>query len=454
MNSPRSRTGLWLSSSLVSLGLGSPIHAQSPLGYYSSIDPNNATTLRQSVHAIIDDHTRFPYTSTGTDTWNILELAQEDPSNPANIIDVYQNESHPKQGAGNSLYDREHTWPNSYGFPDDNASNYPFSDCHALWLCDISYNSSRGNNPYRFSPGGAERPTVLTNGIGGGSGLYPGNSNWRAGSGPSGSWETWVGRRGDVARSLLYLDVRYEGGTHGVTGVAEPNLILTNTESLIAASNTGSNLLTAYMGELSVLLQWHIQDPPDAFERHRNDVLASYQGNRNPFIDHPEWADCIFSGACATGVVACAGDGSGTGCPCSNNAAPGSGRGCINSLGFGAVVSALGTASLSNDRLVLTGRFMTNAPTLYFQGSTVAGGGSVFGDGLLCAGGAIVRLSIKTNVGGSSFYPEVGDAQVSVQGLVAMPGTRVYQAWYRDAAPFCSSSTFNLSNAWLVSWVP
>ncbi|KNE78915.1 ribonuclease, partial [Streptomyces fradiae] len=54
----------------------------------------------------------------------------------------------------------------------------------------------------------------------------------------------------------------------------------------------GSNPL---MGRVSMLLEWHEQDPPDAFEKNRNEVIyADFQHNRNPFIDHPEWAGEIW----------------------------------------------------------------------------------------------------------------------------------------------------------------
>jgi endonuclease I len=278
-----------------------PAAAQPPAGYYSSVDASNPTALRSTLHAVIDDHIRFPYTSSSgsIDTWDILEAADEDPTQPGFILDLYRNASYPKAGGGNSSYSREHAWPNSYGFPNDTSTNYPYTDCHALFLADASYNSSRGNNPYRTCNATCtEKPTAANHGHGGGSGTYPGNSNWRSGSGPAGIWETWIGRRGDVARALFYLDVRYEGGSHGVTGAAEPDLILTDDLSHIATSG-GQNAAVAYMGELSTLLAWNAQDPVDELERRRNDVVDSFQQNRNPFIDHPEWAACLFQGLCA-----------------------------------------------------------------------------------------------------------------------------------------------------------
>lgn len=297
--SPAPRLARLAIGTCLTLSACSSLLAQVPAGYYNSVDTSSPAALRLSLHQVIDDHQRFPYTSTSTDTWNILELADEDPNNPNNVLDVYRNASFGKVGAGNTLYNREHTWPKSYGFPNDGSTNYPYTDCHQLFITDDGYNSARSNKPYGFCDASCtEEPTLFNAGQGGGTGVYPGNSNWTMGSLDTGTWETWGGRRGDVARALLYLDVRYEGGTHAVTGAAEPNLILTDNVALIASSNTGSNLSVAYMGLRSVLLQWHAQDPPDAVEMHRNDVVYSFQGNRNPFVDHPEWVDCVFSSQC------------------------------------------------------------------------------------------------------------------------------------------------------------
>ncbi len=278
---------------------GAVTNAQPSATYYDSVDARSSTALRSTLHDVIDDHTRFPYTSSATDTWNILDAADEDPNNSSNVLDVYKNASYTKEGGGNSNYNREHSWPKSYGFPKDGSTNYPYTDCHHLFIANSGYNTSRSNLPYReCNSGCTEKTTNVNNGQGGGSGTYPGNSNWRTGSGTSGTWETWIGRRGDVARALFYMDVRYEGGTHGVTSASEPNLILTDTASLIV-SDTKNNKSTAYMGDLSTLLDWHLEDSVSDEERDRTDVVESHQGNRNPFIDHPEWADCLFNDNCA-----------------------------------------------------------------------------------------------------------------------------------------------------------
>lgn len=256
---------------------------------WAGVSTVDAASLRSTLHAAVDDHVFVPYTSSETDTWDVLNEADQDPVNSGAILDVYKNATYTKIPGGTGPYNREHTWPNSWGF-NDATSSYPYTDCHHLFASDVTYNSNRGNLPYgTCSPGCTENPTDNNHGAGGGIGLYPGNSNWLTGSGNTGTYETWGKRRGDVARALLYLDVRYEGGTHGATAATEPDLRLTDNTALI----TNGVLATAYMGRLATLLQWHQQDPPDARERRRNDVVYRSQANRNPFIDHPEWVGCL-----------------------------------------------------------------------------------------------------------------------------------------------------------------
>jgi hypothetical protein len=88
--------------------------------------------------------------------------------------------------------------------------------------------------------------------------------------------------KGDVARMIFYMATRYDGDN------GEPDL------EVVDHVNTYPK---PEMGKLSVLLKWNIQDPPDDFEKHRNNIIYSnYQHNRNPFIDHPEYVTSIWGG--------------------------------------------------------------------------------------------------------------------------------------------------------------
>lgn len=280
--------------------------ASAATGYYAHVNTSSASQLRCSLHATIRNHTVYPYSASTTDTWDILELADEDPNNAGRILDVYRNRSYLKgserAGTGTGLtYNREHTWPNSLGFGSstgDRGLPYaPYTDTHMLYLSDTNYNSDRGNKPYAactLSGGCGERATEANAGYGGGSGVYPGNSNWvRGPDGNGGSFQTWNHRKGDVARAVMYMAIRYEGGVDS-RGQGEPNLELTDDRSKIVMTSSSP----AYMGLLSTLLAWHQADPPDAAERARNQVIYGFQRNRNPFIDHPEWAtSALFTSA-------------------------------------------------------------------------------------------------------------------------------------------------------------
>lgn len=268
-------------------------------GYYAHVNTSSASQLRCSLHATIKGHTVYPYSGGTTNTWSILEIADEDPNDAGRILDAYRNRSYLKvtdrAGSGSGLkYNREHTWPNSLGFGSTTGNlglpNAPYTDTHMLYLTDAGYNADRGNKPYAncsLSSGCGERVTEINNGSGGGSGVYPGNSNWfKTPDGNAGSFEVWGQRKGDMARAILYMAIRYEGGTDPNSGQSEPDLELTDDRSKIVITSSSP----AYMGLLTTLLQWHQADPPTAAEKARNEVIYSFQGNRNPFIDHPEWA--------------------------------------------------------------------------------------------------------------------------------------------------------------------
>lgn len=272
--------------------------AHATTGYWSKINTSSASQLRCSIHATIRDHTVYPYSASTTDTWDVLEIADEDPAASTRILDVYRNRSYLKgserAGTGTGItYNREHTWPNSLGFGsatgDLGLPHAPYTDLHMLYLSDTAYNADRGNKPYAdctVAGSCGERPTEANAGAGGGSGVHPGNSNWVMGpDGNAGAFQAWTRRKGDLARAVLYMAMRYEGGKDS-RGQSEPDLEMTDDRSRIVITSASP----AYMGLLSTLLAWHRADPPDALERARHEVVHQFQGNRNPFVDHPEWA--------------------------------------------------------------------------------------------------------------------------------------------------------------------
>lgn len=247
--------------------------------YYAQVNTSTPAQLRCSLHETIDNHTAFPYTSSSTDTWDILNLADEDPVNTGAILDIYRNETMTKITGGQGAYNREHTWPNSLGFPGGQPGAY--TDTHMLYASHTGYNSTRGNKRYDNCPGCSTNETLLNHGVGG-----PGHPNRYNNS----VYEVWSGRKGDAARAMFYMAIRYEGDN------GEPQLELTNNASLIQGMTSTGPGNPAYMGILSTLIAWHQADPPDARELERNEIVFSFQGNRNPFIDHPEWAsEALFT---------------------------------------------------------------------------------------------------------------------------------------------------------------
>lgn len=150
----------------------------------------------------------------------------------------------------------------------------------------------------------------------------------------------------------------------------------------------------------------------------------------------------------------CLGDGTGAACPCGNVSASSAAAGCLNSLGVGGALRANGVAGVYGDSLVLRASALPNSTALFFQGTTRTQGGAglVFGDGLRCASGTLVRLATKSAVNGQVSYPAGNEQGIAARGHVSLPGTRTYQVWYRNAANYCSASTFNLTNGVMVSW--
>ncbi|MER8233076.1 endonuclease [Streptomyces sp. NPDC094049] len=225
--------------------------------YYKNAVGKTGTSLKSSLHTIISTGTtKISYDA----VWNALKATDQDPANSNNVILLYSGTSRSKSLNGGNVgnWNREHTWAQSHGGFGTSAG--PGTDLHHLRAADVQVNSTRGNKD--FDKGGSP--------VGGAPGSYT----------DADSFEPRDADKGDVARMILYMAVRYEGGDGWAD--LEPN-------------ESTSNGSVPLHGRLSVLKQWNEQDPPSAFEERRNDlVFTAYQRNRNPFIDHPEWVEAIW----------------------------------------------------------------------------------------------------------------------------------------------------------------
>jgi endonuclease I len=210
-------------------------------GYYDSAMGLTSTNLRAALHAIIRKHAVIPYSSSGADTSDALMVLDEDATNTHNVILLYARRSVPKASFGTATgWNREHMWPNSYGIDDRHPA---YSDLHNLRAEDMDVNSARGNKYFDLS---------VNNHV---SYSRPAHAEALQCSTDFDSWEPPDTVKGDIARAMFYMDVRYEGDTAN-----EPDLMLAERVQRISSA-------TNFMGRLSTLLLWHELDPVDDAER-------------------------------------------------------------------------------------------------------------------------------------------------------------------------------------------
>jgi len=226
-----------------------------PTGYYNGTENKSGDALKSALNDVISGHTVYSYFYSK----EIFKLSDADPNTPGNIIQIYTGKSWPNNdyGSGNDQLNREHIWAKSHGnFGDWQPMD---GDVHNLKPVDASVNNDKSNLDY--DNGGTPHPEAI--------GCFFSENNW----------EPRDQDKGDVARIIFYMDTRYEGenGEIDLTVVDELN-----------------TYPEPKHGKLSTLLLWNQMDPPDEFERNRNNVIYSFQRNRNPFIDNPQFAGLIW----------------------------------------------------------------------------------------------------------------------------------------------------------------
>lgn len=237
------------------------VESTEPAGYYDSLDGLADVNLRQALQDIIADPNTVR-AQTYTDVIDILKEADQNPANSNQVWLVYSEEGRAKldfqtTSDNTGKWNREHTYPRSrggfgsidlddiadgknvYWATEADSLRHANSDAHGLRAADGPENSIRGNQHY---------------------GEYVG---------PTGNLGSF---KGDVARSVLYLEIRYNG------------LEVVN----------GYPSAVGQLGDLATILDWHRNDPPDDFEMNRNNIVYEWQFNRNPFIDYPDLVEYIW----------------------------------------------------------------------------------------------------------------------------------------------------------------
>ena len=215
--------------------------------YYNSIDSTKtgAALLADLQTLMFSTHSK--YCSYG-DIRSKFKESDKDPKKSGNIICFYSHQSMNGTWDQGTTYNREHVWPKAssgglYNTMSGNDYVGAGSDLHHIRPAKTEVNSDRGNSKF-------------------------------------GNYIPEDFAKGDCARICLYLYTHYStsvNGTGSLKSTYAGNLVLTNVFTSIAT-----------------LKEWNRLDPVDELEMARNNYLQTYQGNRNPFIDHPEWVDQVI----------------------------------------------------------------------------------------------------------------------------------------------------------------
>lgn len=220
-----------------------------PASYYAAADGKTGQALLTALKGIVGPHKDLGYDGAR----DVMFRDLDDPDNDDQVTDIYLGKTfanvHDRQTAyvnGQGM-NAEHTWPQSKG-----AEGVAKSDLHHLFPAEAHANSTRSSYPFG---------EVM-------------KASWSDGGSQLGANADGVTvfaprapQRGDTARAIFYFYMMYAG---------QPNVKLDN-----------------FQVEEPVLRQWSKQDPVDAREAARNDKIQQVQGNRNPFVDHPEWIDTV-----------------------------------------------------------------------------------------------------------------------------------------------------------------
>ena len=244
--------------------------ASEPRNYYNNAIGKNDEALMNALRSIINSHRQLSYSA----LWDAFKSTDTDAQ--GYIIDMYSNcRYRPDQHGGSSStvgggFNREHSFPKSW-FDDD----YPmYTDLFHLYPTDIKVNNQRGNYPFGVCANGTRLVDGQYYGKGKlGKSTYPGYSGT--------VFEPDDEYKGDFARTYFYMVTCYKNELPSWSGSPQLNY-------------SGNRYKAFSTWSINMLMEWTRLDPVSEKEIKRNDAVYGIQGNRNPFIDHPELAEYIW----------------------------------------------------------------------------------------------------------------------------------------------------------------
>jgi endonuclease I len=228
-----------------------------PAGYYSAAEGKTGAELLAALDRIVCRARVLGYNAARDSMYSFVE----DPDNNDLLADIYVGRVervYNRASADTANFNTEHSWPQSRGAEDDPA----MSDIHHLFPSDETANSRRSNRPFGVVVG---TPTWTS--------PDPDSDGDVSKQGKNADsvevFEPRNAKKGDIARAIFYFYTRYK------------------------LRPTDNFTLQNFNIEEATLIQWHNTDPPDAFERQRNSLAFRAQGNRNPFVDRPEFVAAV-----------------------------------------------------------------------------------------------------------------------------------------------------------------
>ncbi|MGB3005466.1 MAG: endonuclease [Chitinophagaceae bacterium] len=266
-----------------------------PVNYYNSAVGLNCAPLKTALMGITTtNHIQLNY----SDLDNVQMPSSDDRLNDAGtqtiIWDIYSdNQMGPEPyeytfgalfngGTGNTEgtgWNKEHSFPNSWFSASSSTSNFPGADLHHIFPTDKTINSKRSNMPYGKV---ATTSQIFLNGskIGTSALTFPGLTG--------NVFEPTDAYKGDLARVIFYMVTRYQINMPAWEALEAGG-------DVVMDGKTWPSMETEY---LQMLLNWHNLDPVSQKEIDRNNSVYGFQQNRNPFVDHPEYVEMIWSSLC------------------------------------------------------------------------------------------------------------------------------------------------------------